>query len=50
MLCRNDIQRAGVQYIIDSVVVALLEDEERRLVVIFSLFGFSCLTITAKDE
>jgi hypothetical protein len=28
--CRNDIQRAGVQYIIDSVVAALLEDEERR--------------------
>ena len=29
---RNDIQRAGVQYIIDSVVAALLEDEERRFV------------------
>ena len=27
---RNDIQRAGVQYIIDSVVAALLEDKERR--------------------
>ena len=28
---RNDIQRAGVQYIIDSVVESLLKDPSRRL-------------------
>ena len=32
-LFRNDIQRAGVQYIIDSVVQALLKDPARRYIV-----------------
>ena len=38
MCFRNDIQRAGVQYIIDSVVAALLEDEERRFIYVESAF------------
>ena len=35
---RNDIQRAGVQYILDSVVTALAEDAERRFIYVESAF------------
>ena len=35
---RNDIQRAGVQYILDSVVDALLKDSERRFIYVESAF------------
>eukprot|EP00092_Neocalanus_flemingeri_P035232 GFUD01038336.1.p1 GENE.GFUD01038336.1~~GFUD01038336.1.p1 ORF type:complete len:974 (+),score=218.88 GFUD01038336.1:74-2995(+) len=35
---RTDIQRAGVQYILDSVVDALLKDPERRFIYVESAF------------
>ena len=35
---RNDIQRAGVQYILDSVIEALLADEDRRFIYVESAF------------
>lgn len=35
---RNDIQRAGVQYILDSVVDALIKDPERRFIYVESAF------------
>ncbi|XP_023343097.1 lysosomal alpha-mannosidase, partial [Eurytemora carolleeae] len=35
---RNDIQRAGVQYIIDSVVESLLKDPSRRFIYVESAF------------
>ncbi|KAL5280981.1 MAN2B1.2 family protein [Megaselia abdita] len=37
---RNGIQRAGVQYILDSVVQALLQDPERRFIFVESEFFF----------
>ena len=43
LAARNDIQRAGVQYIIDSVVAALLEDEERRLSALFLWIALQCV-------
>lgn len=37
---RNDIQRAGVQYILDSVVTALQKDPERKFIYVESAFFF----------
>ena len=38
VITRNDIQRAGVQYILDSVITALVEDRERRFIYVESAF------------
>ena len=38
LLIRNEIQRAGVQYILDSVITALTEDRERRFIYVESAF------------
>ena len=38
VVIRNDIQRAGVQYILDSVITALTEDPERRFIYVESAF------------
>ena len=32
LLARNDIQHAGVQYILDSVIESLLENADRRFI------------------
>lgn len=37
---RNDIQRAGVQYILDSVVTALQKDPKRKFIYVESAFFF----------
>ena len=38
LFIRNDIQRAGVQYILDSVITALTEDRDRRFIYVESAF------------
>ena len=47
---RNDIQRAGVQYIIDSVVDALLKDPERRFIYVESAFFWRWWEEQTKDK
>lgn len=37
---RNGIQRAGVQYILDSVIQALLQDPERRYLLANKFFSY----------